>query len=72
MVDIKFTVASVVKVPQNINVDVGGSSVPAIIEALEVELVSDHYGVLRLRFVGGEVAEAQETFAVDAKLTWTV
>lgn len=72
MVNIVFTVASTNPVVQNISVDVGGQQLPATIEALEVELVSDHYGSLHLQFVGAEKEDAKALFVVDSTHTWTV
>jgi len=70
--DIVFTVHTVQVVGQNIVADVGGEKISAVINALEVELISDHHGTLTLRFVGSEKDDAEQKFVVDSKHTWTV
>ena len=52
---------------------VKGVSVPAAVDALEVELVSDHGTSFQVRFLTpSEQTEAKETFAVGKTLVWTV
>jgi hypothetical protein len=39
---------------------------------LEVELISDHHGVVTLRFSGKERAEVEESLTPGSKHTWTI
>jgi hypothetical protein len=70
--DITFTVHGVQTVSQNIDAIVGGETIPAVIEAFSVELVSDHYGSLTLQFTGSEKDEAKAKFVQGNTVTWTI
>ena len=67
-----FKVASANITGQNVTATVNGQNIPAVVDCLEVELVSDTHGSLRLRFVGSEKEEATKLFVVDSKHTWTL
>lgn len=69
---INFTVHQVDDVRETIQADVGGQMVPAVVEGVEVTLVSDHYGSLVLKFIGAEATEARAAFVVDDVKTWTI
>ncbi len=70
--DINFTVHSAIVTGQSVMANVNGQNIPATIECLEVELLSDLHGSLRLRFSGIEKDEATKLFVVDSKHTWTL
>lgn len=69
---IKFKVHSVTPSAENVTATVNGEQVIASVPAVQVELVSDHYGSLILKFVGSEAEEAKKTFSVDAVKTWSI
>jgi hypothetical protein len=69
---IEFTVASATITGQNVIAKIDGNDIPAVIEALEVELVSNPHGSLRLRFVGAEKDAASKLFKVNSKHSWTL
>lgn len=69
---VKFTVHSVTPSSKNATVDFNGEQVVATIPAVEVELVSDHYGSLILKFVGSEAEEAKSAFVKDAVKVWSI
>ena len=50
---------------------VQGKEMIVTVDAFEVELVSDvpQNGTVKLRFIGDEIAGAQELFVADAKIT---
>jgi hypothetical protein len=72
MASIVFTVHSVTNGTETVSATVNGEEVQATVAAFEVELVSDHYGTLRLKFTGKEIDEAKKKFEVDEILTWNI
>jgi hypothetical protein len=72
MTAIVFTVHSVTNGTEVVSATVNGDEVQATVAAFEAELVSDHYGTLRLKFTGKEIDEAKAKFVVDEELTWVV
>lgn len=69
---IKFKVHSVTPSSENVTATVNGEQVNATVGAVQVELVSDHYGSLILKFVGSEAEEAKNAFTVDAVKVWSI
>lgn len=69
---IKFTVHTAGASTENVTAEVNGQQLRAAIDAFEVELISDHYGALKLRFIGAAVEEAKEKFKVDSVHVWSV
>ncbi len=69
---IYFTTHGVTESTENVTANVNGELVPATIAAVEVELVSDHYGSLKLKFVGSESAEAKKVFTPGSVHEWTL
>lgn len=69
---VKFTVHSVTPSSENASVDFNGEQIVATVPAVQVELVSDHYGSLILKFVGSEAEEAKKAFTVNAVKTWSI
>jgi hypothetical protein len=69
---IDFTVASVDIVGKGVIAKVDGQDIPAVIDSLEVQLISDTHGSLRLRFTGTEKDAASKLFKVGSKHTWTL
>jgi len=70
--EIKFTVHSVEPSSDIVEAEVNGQTLRATIDALEVEMTSDHYGSLKLRFIGAEIQEAKALFEVDSTYVWTL
>jgi hypothetical protein len=72
MAKVTFTVHTVGEVVQQIETTHNGEPVAAKIAVLEVELISDHHGVVTLRFSGKERAEVEESLTPGSKHTWTI
>lgn len=72
MVDVVFTVQSSVTASETISTEFNGQPITASIEALEVEFTSDHYGSLRLRFVGAEKDAVKDLFVEGSSHTWAI
>lgn len=65
-----YTVQNPHITPSSTRANVGGREMAVTVDALEVELVSESpsHGAIKLRFIGNEIAPAQELFKNDAKI----
>lgn len=71
---IKFVVHGIQSGTDSVDVNVNGQTLNAAVEAMIVELTSDHYGSLVLKLIGNDLAEAKakNTFVIGETVTWTL
>ncbi len=71
---VEFKVHGISKGTATVKTEVDGEEVTASLPSLEVELVSvkQRHGNIVLRFVGQEMAEAQDKFKQDGVHVWDI
>lgn len=73
MVDVTYTVQNPHVSPNATRATIKGVEMTATVDAFEVELVADDLsnGGIKLRFIGADIAAAQELFKNDTKIKAT-
>ena len=70
---VTYTVHNPHRTPSATRAVVNGKEMTATVDALEIELVAQDstHGGIKLRFIGDDIAGAEELFKPDAKITAT-